>query len=142
VLLNLIVNASEAMKGSGTLTVSARPVGFPAPPVHGVLQPKAASACVELSVRDTGPGIAPNVLPRIFEPFYTTKNAGAQRGTGLGLSLVYAIAKQDGWGLDVQTVTGGGTVFTILLPASQTALVGRGLPTSQDADTSSKLNVT
>ena len=132
-LLNLIVNASEAMKGSGALTIQARPIDSSAPAAGGVLQSKAASAGVELSVSDTGPGIAPDVLPRIFEPFFTTKTVGTQRGTGLGLSLVYAIAKQDGWGLGVQTAPGGGTTFTLLLPASQTALSGRRLPTSQDA---------
>ena len=132
-LLNLIVNASEAMKGSGALTIIARPANLAPPLNHGVLQPRAASASVELSVSDTGSGIARDVLPRIFDPFFTTKNAGTHRGTGLGLSLVYAIAKQDGWGLDVQTAPGAGTTFTLLLPASQTELTGRRLPTSQAA---------
>ncbi len=141
-LLNLIVNASEAMKGSGALTIKARPIDSSAPAADGVLQSKDASAGVELSVSDTGPGIAPDVLPRVFEPFFTTKTVGMQRGTGRGLSLVYAIAKQDGWGLGVQTGPGGGTTFTLVLPASQTALLGRRLPTSQGADVSGKLNVT
>jgi signal transduction histidine kinase len=138
-LLNLLVNASEAMNGSGVLTLTARKVEASAPPWPGVLQPRAASACVELSVSDTGPGIAPEVLPRVFEPFFTTKNVGTQRGTGLGLSLVYAIAQQDGWGLDLQSAPDRGTTFTLLLPASQTALTGRRLPTSQGAAASGNL---
>jgi signal transduction histidine kinase len=97
---------------------------------------------VEISVSDTGPGIAPDALPRIFEPFFTTKTVGTQRGTGLGLSLVYAIAKQDGWGLGVQTAPGGGTTFTLVLPASQTALSGRRLPTSQIENSAGRLTTT
>jgi signal transduction histidine kinase/WD40 repeat protein len=141
-LLNLIVNASEAMTGSGALTIKARPMDASAPAANGVLQPKDASGGVELSVSDTGPGIPPDALPRIFEPFFTTKTVGTQRGTGLGLSLVYALAKQDGWGLGVQTAPGGGTTFTLSLPASQTALSGRRLPTSQGSDVSGRLDDT
>jgi len=130
-LLNLIVNASEAMKSSGVLTIKARPMDSSAPAADGALQSKAASAGVELSVSDTGSGIAPDVLPRIFEPFFTTKTAGAQRGTGLGLSLVYAIAKQDGWGLGVQSAPGKGATFTLLLPAGQTDFAGAACPLPQ-----------
>ena len=136
-LLNLIVNASEAMKGNGVLTVSVRTAE---PSTGAVLAPKPASAYVAVCVTDNGPGIPPEVLPRIFEPFFTTKNAGADRGTGLGLSLVYTIAKQDGWGLDVQTSPGLGTSFSLLLPASMTDLRGRRLPTSPTMDHSGTVN--
>jgi signal transduction histidine kinase/WD40 repeat protein len=136
-LLNLLVNASEAMNGSGTLTLSVRSAE---PSVGPVLAPKPASAYVAVCVADSGPGIAEEVLPRIFEPFFTTKNAGSDRGTGLGLSLVYTIARQDGWGLEVQTSPGRGTSFSLLLPASQTDLLsGRRLPTSPAKDLSSKV---
>ena len=135
-LLNLIVNASESMKGSGTLTVSAR---VSSDPRAAVLAPKAASAFVEIAVSDSGPGISTEALPRIFEPFFTTKTAGAQRGTGLGLSMVYAIAQQDGWGLDVQSAPDEGATFRLLLPASQPEITGRRLPTSQDAAPSGKI---
>ena len=74
-LLNLVINASEAMHGQGRLVVAARPV---APPLDSVLAPASAAAYVELSVADSGPGIAPETLPRIFEPFFTTKTGGAQ----------------------------------------------------------------
>ena len=136
VLLNLLVNASEAMKSNGTLTVSAR---LSDNPRAAVLAPKPASAYVEIAVSDSGPGISAEALPRIFEPFFTTKTAGAERGTGLGLSMVYAIAKQDGWGLDVRSEAGNGATFRLLLPASQTKITGRRLPTSQDAAQSGKL---
>jgi signal transduction histidine kinase len=135
-LLNLIVNASEAMKGSGALTVSVR---NSEPSTGAVLAPKSASAYVAVCVADTGPGIPLEVLPRIFEPFFTTKNAGADRGTGLGLSLVYTIAKQDGWGLDVQTSPARGTSFSLLLPASMSDLRGRRLPTSPTTDHSGRM---
>jgi signal transduction histidine kinase len=128
VLLNLIVNASEAMKGNGVLTISVRDAE---PSTSAVLAPKPASSYVAVGVADNGPGIPPDVLPRIFEPFFTTKNAGTDRGTGLGLSLVYTIARQDGWGLEVQTSPGQGASFSLLLPASQTDLRGRRLPTFQ-----------
>jgi len=127
VLLNLIVNASESMGGTGTLTISAR---HASDPDTTVLAPKPVSGYAEVVVTDSGPGIPPDVLPRIFEPFFTTKNAGTQRGTGLGLSMVYAIAKQDGWGLDVSSTAGKGATFRILIPASQTEIAGRRLPTS------------
>jgi signal transduction histidine kinase len=122
VLLNLIVNASEAMKGNGVLAVSVRDAE---PSSGAVLAPRPASAYVAVCVADNGPGIPADVLPRIFEPFFTTKNAGTDRGTGLGLSLVYTIARQDGWGLEVQTSPGRSTSFSLVLPASQTDLLSR-----------------
>ena len=131
VLLNLIVNASEAMKGSGTLSISARPASRSS---ASVLQLQSTGNSVELVVADSGPGIPPAVLSRIFEPFFTTKTAGAQRGTGLGLSMVYAIARDDGWGLDVTTVEGKGTAFRMLLPAAGGDPGGRRLPTSRKRD--------
>ena len=116
VLLNLIVNAADAMQGTGKLLIRVRPQA--AAPV-GVLQARAASRYAEVAVRDSGPGISPEVLPRIFEPFFTTKQAGAERGTGLGLTTVYTIAQQDGWGLAVETGAGAGTTFQVWLPAEK-----------------------
>ena len=136
-LLNLIVNASEAMGGHGRLIISSRLVQ-PAPGL--VLAPRPATNCVEVSVTDSGPGIAAQTLPRIFEPFFTTKNTGGEHGTGLGLSLVHTIAKQDGWGLDVQSEPGQGATFRLLLPVSQTEFLGRRLPTAPAADNSSKVS--
>ena len=114
ILLNLLVNASEAMNGEGTLLIAARPL--PRWPDHLFLRPKSSGNYLELIVADSGPGIASEILPRIFEPFFTTKVAGAQRGTGLGLSMVYTIAQQDGLGISVETSSGKGTAFRILIP--------------------------
>jgi signal transduction histidine kinase len=112
-LLNLIINAAEAMNGRGTLMLSARPVVSAG---QCLLPPREAPAYVELFVKDSGPGIPPDVLPRIFEPFFTTKNKGAQHGTGLGLSMLYNMAKEDGIGVAVETGLGSGTAFRLLLP--------------------------
>ncbi len=116
-LLNLIVNASEAMAGQGTLSIKLRRVS-----VAGtcLLAPRAAPGFIELMVGDSGPGIPTEVLPRIFEPFFTTKKLGARPGTGLGLATVYAMAEQDGLGLGVDTRSDTGTTFRILVPAGTT----------------------
>jgi signal transduction histidine kinase len=116
VLLNLVVNAAEAMSGRGRLTVSARPVSHAA---DLALAPAGARAYVELAVRDSGPGMAPEHLARIFEPFFTTKAGRTQPGTGLGLSVVDTIARQSGWGLGVRSQPGEGAEFVVLLPASE-----------------------
>ncbi len=114
-LLNLIVNAAEAMGGRGALRVAACAVDE-APGC--VLPPRAAESYVEISVADSGPGIAPEVLLRIFEPFFTTKTKGAQRGTGLGLSMLYTMAKEDGIGVGVESEPGRGTKFRLFLPVA------------------------
>jgi signal transduction histidine kinase len=116
ILLNLVVNAAEAMQGQGRLTVSARLLERSA---GGVLSPATAGPAVELSVRDSGPGIAEGHLPRVFDPFFTTKQGGAQPGTGLGLSVVYTLAKQSGWGLRVESRPGEGAVFHVYLPIQE-----------------------
>ena len=111
VLMNLAVNARDAMRRGGrlTITVSVRPVGGPPPPSPA---PDGPYACI--AVRDTGAGIAAAILPRIFEPFFTTKEEG--RGTGLGLATARDIVKRhEGW-LDVETQIGTGTVFRVYLP--------------------------
>jgi signal transduction histidine kinase len=114
-LLNLVVNAAEAMEGRGTLRLGAREKGLPN---DCVLEPAPAASYVELSVADTGPGILPEVLPRIFEPFFTTKNKGAQSGTGLGLSMLYTMAKEDGIGVAVNSEPGKGATFRLFLPVA------------------------
>ncbi len=114
ILLNLIVNAAEAMGGSGDLRIAAR--RCPSLPDALVLSPRPAAAFHELSVTDSGPGIPPEIQGRIFEPFFTTKHRGVERGTGLGLSTVYAAAEQDGLGLAVQSPAGGGARFLVFVP--------------------------
>jgi len=117
ILLNLIVNAAEAMAGTGSLRINVR--GVTAPPERFVLRARESPSYVELDVIDSGPGIALEVLPRIFEPFFTTKHRGVVRGTGLGLSTVYSIAEQDGLGLAVETGVGRGTRFCVFIPVTR-----------------------
>ena len=114
VLLNLVVNARDAMPGGGQVRVATEPARFDEG--HALANVDArAGEFVCLSVSDTGTGIAPEVLPRIFEPFFTTKEVG--KGTGLGLATVYGIVKQhQGW-LEVSSEVGKGTTFKVLLPA-------------------------
>ena len=119
VVLNLAVNARDAMPAGGTLTIAVRDVW--APPDGGDASEgsaagaaSAAGDCVAISVRDTGSGMSPQIRHRIFEPFFTTKEAG--RGTGLGLSMVYGIVRQSGGRLHVESAEGVGTTITVLLP--------------------------
>jgi signal transduction histidine kinase len=130
ILLNLIVNAREAMNGVGTLTLSVKNV----PRASGhVLSPRAAASYVEVSVRDSGPGIPPETMPRIFEPFFTTKTAHGEHGSGLGLTTVYAIARQDGLGLAVESEFQRGATFRVFLPADKPDaenVVGAGCPST------------
>jgi signal transduction histidine kinase/Tol biopolymer transport system component len=114
VLLNLIVNASEAMEGSGKLKITAH-TGSGNLNGFLVLCPQLAARYVELRIGDSGPGISGEIMGRIFEPFFTTKQNASAPGTGLGLSLVYSIAQQDGLGLSVESV-GVGTTFCVLIP--------------------------
>ncbi len=115
ILLNLTVNARDAMPRGGQLTIStaARKIAE----TEFQSNPEARAgwfAC--LSVADTGTGIAPEILSRIFEPFFTTKEAG--KGTGLGLATVYGIVKQHhGW-IEVDSQVGQGTTFKVFFPAS------------------------
>ncbi|CAO4143005.1 Sensor kinase CckA [Methylorubrum aminovorans] len=110
VIVNLAVNARDAMPGGGSLTIRTancpvdgeRPVGIP------------AGDHVMIEVTDTGEGIPPEVRQKIFEPFFTTKEIG--KGTGLGLSTVFGIVNQSGGAIDVQSQVGEGTTFRIYLP--------------------------
>jgi hypothetical protein len=115
VLMNLAVNARDAMSRGGrlTITVGNRPRG--AKPQQD--SPIAPGDYALISVRDTGSGIPASILPRIFEPFFTTKDEG--RGTGLGLATVKDIVKRhDGW-IEVETGVGEGTEFRIYLPLTR-----------------------
>ncbi|HZR17834.1 MAG TPA: response regulator [Verrucomicrobiae bacterium] len=115
-LMNLAVNARDAMAGGGRLALEARLVEITAETAQQNQEARPGKF-ICLSVRDTGCGIPPEILPRIFEPFFTTKPVG--KGTGLGLATVYGIAKQhDGW-IEVQTQVEQGTTFNIFLPVSE-----------------------
>ena len=108
-LVNLVVNARDAMTGGGVITVSARN-DTPGDEAD-------AGGYVAISVEDTGTGIAPDVLGKIFDPFFTTKPIG--KGTGLGLSQVHGFAHQAGGTVRVASELGKGTRITILLPRKE-----------------------
>jgi signal transduction histidine kinase len=110
-LLNLAVNARDAMEGGGVLSIAARTVGEDDPRIL-------------VTVRDTGQGMDTDVASRIFEPFFTTKEIG--KGSGLGLSQVYGFVRQSGGEISVSSVPGQGAAFEIYLPRSQAALSARG----------------
>lgn len=114
-LINLILNAADAIGGRGTIVLRADSGSEPA---QGVVLPPTGlgSAAIILSVEDRGSGISPEIMPRIFEPFFTTKAFSSRRGTGLGLSMVYELAKAMGYGLAVQSSEGQGSAFQIIIP--------------------------
>jgi CheY-like chemotaxis protein len=120
-LMNLLINARDAMPNGGTFTISTRNV---------VLDENAAlranvtpGAYVEVQVADTGEGMSPETMNRIFEPFFTTKPVG--RGTGLGLATVWGFIKNCGGGIEVWSELGMGTRFTLYLKRTDRPRVGR-----------------
>ncbi len=118
-VLNLCINAQDAMPKGGTLTIATAPVVLNEPQSVRTGRP-VGTRFVRCSVTDTGTGIPPEVLPRIFEAFFTTKGVG--KGTGLGLSIVHAVATQGGGFIEVQSEPGRGTTFHIFLPAAEPAV--------------------
>jgi signal transduction histidine kinase len=114
VLLNLAVNARDAMPDGGTLSIRVADV---ATPVVRALHPDAAGeGYVAISVADTGTGMDAATAARVFDPYFTTKQPG--RGTGLGLSQVHGIVRQHGGFVDLHTQRGRGTTITLLFPAA------------------------
>ncbi len=116
IVMNLMVNARDAMPHGGRLQVSSR---------EGTLADE--RVCIELRVTDTGIGMDEKTRLRIFEPFFTTKETG--RGTGLGLSVVYGIVQQLGGTIDVDSTKGQGTTFTVRLPISEEEHIAHPLAT-------------
>jgi signal transduction histidine kinase/CheY-like chemotaxis protein len=113
-LLNVAINARDAMDGEGRLTIETLAVDR-LPQIRG--HAAADGAFVAVRVTDTGPGVTPDVLEHIFEPFFTTKDVG--RGTGLGLSQVFGFAKQSGGEIEVSNSPAGGAIFTLYLPRAE-----------------------
>ncbi|GJD32439.1 Sensor histidine kinase RcsC [Methylobacterium adhaesivum] len=110
-LINMAVNARDAMTGEGAITIRVAPVeAIPSVRTH----PAVYGPYVAVSMSDTGSGIPPESLDQIFEPFFTTKEVG--KGTGLGLSQVFGFAKQSGGEVTVESDVGAGTTFTLYLP--------------------------
>ena len=104
-VLNLAINARDAMPTGGTLTISTHAVAVADDPEM------AEGDYIELAIRDTGTGMPPDVAARAFEPFFTTKEVG--KGTGLGLSMVYGVARQSGGTARIESVPGEGTTVKL-----------------------------
>jgi len=113
VIMNLTVNARDAMPTGGRLTIEVLDHDVPGNPAPRVGSPPPGRYVV-IRVRDSGAGIPPEIIDRIFEPFFTTKGQG--KGTGLGLSTAYGIVKQSGGFIEVTSVEGSGTAFHVYLP--------------------------
>ncbi|MEO6097799.1 MAG: response regulator [Fibrobacteria bacterium] len=118
-LLNLCVNARDAMPTGGTLTLTTSIADVPQGMVFSHLA-AAPGEHIIISVQDTGTGMSPETLECLFEPFYTTKRGG--RGTGLGLATVYGIVSQAGGGINVTSQAGEGSGFRVLLARDKTAV--------------------
>lgn len=110
VMTNLLANAVQALGEGGTVRVQVTTESSTPPRV----QPGVPRAFVRLSVVDDGTGILPQVLPHIFEPFFSTKGAGD--GMGLGLSLVYGIVEDHGGFIALASEVGKGSQFSVFLP--------------------------
>lgn len=117
ILLNLLLNAIESMDHGGRLTVATRAC------------PEGGAPSVSVSVADTGKGLDGDEVGRLFEPFYTTK----QKGTGLGLTIVSRLVEQNGGHIDVTSVKGEGTTFSVRFPVAHEGAGGRGSRTPSDA---------
>lgn len=113
VIMNLCINARDAAEGTGSIIIKTKDVTVdqPWPCFDSIIQP---GQYVMISVTDSGMGIPPEHLDRIFEPFFTTK--GKHRGTGLGLATTYAIVKQHRGYIDLHSIVGKGSTFSVYFP--------------------------
>lgn len=120
-LLNLAINARDAMPGGGVLTLKACRDRFGGAGLSADdgEEPSLAGPCVRLEVSDTGSGIAPEHLDKVWDPFFTTKDVGA--GTGLGLSMVYGFIRQSGGLASIESALGRGTCIRLFLPLAAAA---------------------
>uniref|UniRef100_B0T738 histidine kinase n=1 Tax=Caulobacter sp. (strain K31) TaxID=366602 RepID=B0T738_CAUSK len=119
-LLNLAVNARDAMDAGGVLSISAR------------VEASAGAALAVISVRDTGPGMSEEIASRVFEPFFTTKEVG--KGSGLGLSQVYGFVRQSGGEITLRSAPGQGATFEIRLPTTTTTAKVATAPATRAED--------
>jgi signal transduction histidine kinase len=120
ILLNFIFNAAESLAEKKEVVVTTS--SYKIVPSGPVLLPNPAPAYVTIAVRDYGCGIPLENMSRIFEPFFTTKAFSARRGTGLGLSMVYELAKKIGAGLAVESELEKGSTFILILPVVEEPL--------------------
>ncbi|MBA4267751.1 MAG: hypothetical protein C0453_21960 [Comamonadaceae bacterium] len=121
VLFNLCINARDAMEGSGHMQVGLR--GAPSQAWHCAsckARLPGGGPWVELHVSDSGPGVEPELLERIFDPFFSTKPPG--QGSGMGLAMVHGIVHDHGGHVMVRCGEGGGAVFSVMLPLASPSL--------------------
>jgi signal transduction histidine kinase/ActR/RegA family two-component response regulator len=128
-IVNLAVNARDAMDGEGQMRISAENVTLAANQVGDVR----AGEYVKISVADTGCGMAPDVIERAFEPFFTTKPVG--KGTGLGLSQIFGFAHESGGEVGIESELGRGTTVSIYLPRTEAVAPVRLHAAAQRTDT-------
>ena len=121
VVINLVVNARDAMPNGGRLAISTARETVDA--ARAAMLEIVPGRYLRLSLRDSGSGIPPDVVPKIFDPFFTTKEK--ERGTGLGLSTVLGIVRQHGGAITVESEVGSGTTFTLYLPHEKDARASR-----------------
>jgi two-component system, cell cycle sensor histidine kinase and response regulator CckA len=114
ILSNLLLNARDAITGNGTIEIKCEAIRFDSDDSNNGMSGFAPGAYVKLTLSDTGSGIEPEILPHIYEPFFTTKAVG--KGTGLGLSTVYGIVMQNRGHIECQSEIGKGAIFTVYLP--------------------------
>ena len=114
-ILNVLINARDAMPEGGKVTIATENRQVDPSEITGI-GPLQAGRYVSISVTDTGTGIPPNVLARVMDPFFTTKDEG--KGTGLGLSMVYGFAKQSGGAAQIESTVGEGTTVRLSFPAT------------------------
>ncbi|WP_346427336.1 response regulator [Caulobacter sp. 17J65-9] len=120
-LLNLAVNARDAMDGAGTLAIATETLD--AGEARRLRREGAEGAWIRIRVSDTGAGMPPEILERVFEPFFTTKDVG--KGSGLGLSQLYGFVSQSGGFVELESAPGRGTTFELLLPATDAPVAER-----------------
>jgi PAS domain S-box-containing protein len=137
-LLNLVLNARDAMPDGGAIAVRTRLVEVE-PGIAGLARELAPGRYASIAVADTGTGIPAEVQARIFEPFFTTKPAGV--GTGLGLSMVLGFAKQSGGHVSAESIPGQGTTMTLYLPAVETGGEALARAEAEDAPLPVQLDV-
>ena len=121
-ILNVALNARDAMPEGGTLTIRTSKADITQAPRTEDDLPIGQYAM--LAIQDTGTGMPPDVVQRVFEPFFTTKTGGT--GSGLGLSMVYGFAKQSGGVVTIASEVGRGTTVIIYLPLTKNKPIGRG----------------
>ncbi|MBV8651477.1 MAG: PAS domain-containing protein [Alphaproteobacteria bacterium] len=129
-ILNLAINARDAMPTGGTIMVETENAVLRRPPEQP--EEPTPGEYVAVSVKDTGAGMEPRVLARVFEPFFTTKEVG--KGSGLGLSQVWGVARQLGGGVRIESRLGEGTIVTIYLPRATAAALVTDLERRRCAD--------